>query len=210
MPTGVEYLSGVEAAERINGGLRWNVGSLTPGAKRAYRINCQLNASGTVQIAAAVRAVGDLQDDAMAQTTIETVADLVLSVEDPKGPLPVNEDVTFQIRIVNRGTRTAHDMDLVMHFSDGIEPNSAEGLGSSINPGEVLFNKIRQLEPNDEMVIKVIARANTPGTHAYRVQLTCTEADSRELSSGTTKFYGNGTPSTETAPVSQAGGGQRR
>ncbi len=191
LPGGVQYLSGIEAAERIDGGMRWAVGALPPGDKRTYTIACQLVAAGPVQIEAGVRGLGDLAAADSIQTIVETVADLVLSVEDPQGPLPVGQDTVYKIVAKNRGTRTANNVDIVMHFSNGVEPTAAEGRNHKLNPGEVIFETIGQLDPTEEMVFNVTARATAAGTHMFRAQLTCAEADAREVAQGTTKFFGD-------------------
>ena len=191
LPGGVQYLSGIEAAERIDGGMRWAVGALPPGDKRTYSIVCQMTAAGPVQIEAGVRGMGDLAAADSIQTIVETVADLVLSVEDPQGPLPVGQDIIYKIVVKNRGTRTANNVDIVMHFSNGVEPTAAEGRSHKLNPGEIVFETIGQLDATEEMVFNVTARANAAGTHMFRAQLTCVEADAREVAQGTTKFFGD-------------------
>jgi hypothetical protein len=191
LPAGVTYQSGIDGAERIEGGMRWSVGALPPGAQRIYSVVCLLNTSGPVQIEAGARGSGDLADAQSFQTVVETVADLVLSVEDPQGPLPVGQDVVYKILLKNRGTRTANNVDVVMHFSDGIEPTSAEGRSHKINPGEVVFETVGQLDPNEELVFTVTARANVAGVHMFRAQLTCDEADAKEVTQGTNRFFGD-------------------
>lgn len=190
-PVGAQYISGVEGAEKIEGGMRWSVGALPPGAQRTYTIICQLTAAGPLTIETGVRGSGDLADADSIQTTVETEADLVLAVDDPQGPLPIGQDATYKLSIKNRGTKTANGIDVVMHFSTGIEPTSAEGREHKINPGEIAFETIGQLEPGEEMVFAVTARATVPGTHEFRAQLTCEEADAREVAGGTTKFFGD-------------------
>jgi hypothetical protein len=132
-----------------------------------------------------------LADAATIQTMVEAEADLVLSVDDPQGPLPIGQDIAYRLSVRNRGTKSANGIEIVMHFSNGIEPTMAEGRGHKINPGEIVFDKIGQLEPGEEMVFTVTARAHTAGTHEFRAQLSCPEADAREVAGGTTKFFGD-------------------
>jgi hypothetical protein len=190
IPIGAQYVSGIELAEQIEGGMRWSVGGLPPGEQRSFTIACQLNAAGPIQLETGVRGAGELADAASIQTLVETDADLVLSVNDPQGPLPIGQDVIYQITVKNRGTKAAKGIDVVMHFSNGIEPTAAEGRKHVIKPGEVTFESIDQIDPNQEVVVNVTAQATTAGTHEFRAQLTCTESDAREVAGGTTKFFG--------------------
>jgi len=132
-----------------------------------------------------------------------------LTVADPKGPLPTGEKIPYEIKVQNRGSKTAKGVNLVMQFSDGIEPVDATGLEHRIAEGQVLFNPITQIDPGQEMKFKVNAEALKSGTHIFRAQLTCQDSDAREIAEGTTRFFGEqiqpGT-STATAPSVETNG----
>ncbi len=197
LPRGVEYVSGVDTVENIDGGIRWNVGMLSAGNERTYEINCTVNLAGEVQIEAAARGAGDLAAIDSIVTKVEAIADLVLAVHDPKGPLPTGQDVDYEIRIRNRGTKAARDVKILMQFADGIEPLSAKGLTHELMTGQVVFTPISQIDPNQEVILTVVASAHQPGVHRFRAQLVCEESDAHEVSEGTTKFFGESGVATE-------------
>ncbi len=190
MPPGVQYVSGIDGVEAIDGGIRWNVGMLSPGNHRSWQINCNMAVAGEINIEAATRGAGDLAATDKVMTRVDAVADLVLTVVDPKGPLPTGDQTLYQITIKNRGSRAAKNVDLVMHFSDGVEPIETEGSTSEIAPGQVTFAPIVQIDPGQEVTLKVIAIANKAGSHRFRAQCLCEESDSHEVAEGTTKFFG--------------------
>jgi uncharacterized repeat protein (TIGR01451 family) len=197
LPAGVVYNSGIDGAEVSEGGLRWNIGTLDIGDSRRYQLNCTMNVDGQIGVEIAARGSGEIASVARCTTLVETVADIVLTVEDPTGPLPLNQKVDYTIRIRNRGTRIAEALDLVFMFSEGIEPSSANGLGNTIEPGKVTFSPIPSIDPGDEIAVTVSAQATQPGTHKFRAQLTGTKTEAHEVSEGTTQFYGE--PSSRTA-----------
>jgi len=205
LPAGVQYLGGIDGAETVENGLKWNIGTLDIGDLRKYRISCQMNVDGQVNLEVAARGSGEIAAISRCTTVVETIADLVLTVEDPKGPLPLNQNVEYTVRIKNRGTRAAEQLDLVFMFSDGIDPSSAGGLGSQIEPGKVAFSPIQLIEPGQEIMLTVTAQANMPGTHKFRAQLTGTATDAHEVAEGTTRFYGE--PSNRTAEGTANGTG---
>lgn len=190
LPNGVKYLSGVDSVTLIEGGMRWPVGTLDAGQSRTFKVNCLLDASGELQLEVGARGQGDLAASDTCITKVETIADLVLSVTDPKGPLPTGEDVPYEIKVQNRGSKTAVGVKLVMQFSEGIEPKEASGLKHQLTDGQVLFSPIERINPGEEMTVKVTAEAMKAGTHIFRAQLTCDESDSREVAEGTTRFFG--------------------
>jgi uncharacterized repeat protein (TIGR01451 family) len=191
LPAGIVYNSGIDGAEVGEGGIRWNIGTLDIGDSRRYQLTCTMNVDGQIGVEIAARGSGEIASVARCTTMVETVADLVLTVEDPAGPLPLNQKVEYTIRIRNRGTRVAEALDLVFMFSEGIEPSSATGLGNSIEPGKVSFSPIGSLEPGDEIAVTVSAQASQPGTHKFRAQLTGAKTEAHEVSEGTTQFYGD-------------------
>ena len=203
LPTGAKYISGIDSVSPIEDGVRWQVGPLEPGQTREYKVQCQLNGSGDLQIECGVKQ-GDLAASAACITHVETVADLVLEVEDPRGPLPTNKNVPYIIKIRNRGSRSAKAVELVMQFSEGIEPNSAEGQQHRIVPGQVLFSPIDVIEPGQEVSYEVTAAAHQQGTHIFRAQLTCNDSDSREIAEGTTRFFSHDGESTRASSTANA------
>ena len=191
LPSGVKYLKGIDAVKLIDGGMRWPVGSLAPGESRNYEMFCQLDTSGDLQLEVGARGKRDLAASSVCKTTVETIADLVLSVADLKGPLPTGEQTPYTIKIRNRGTKAAKGVNLVMQFSEGIEPLSAKGLEHQIAPGKVVFSPISKIDPGQEMTFEVNAEAYKGGTHIFRAQLTCEDSDSREIAEGTTRYFGD-------------------
>lgn len=212
VPNGVRYLEGIDAVDVIESGLRWTIGTLDAGDSRQYRIALQLNVDGQIQMELGARAQGEISAVGQVATQVETVSDLVLAVEDPKGPLPTGQNVDYQIHVRNRGSRAARNLTLVMNFSEGIEPSSANGLGFELRPGQVVFTNIPEIAAGEEVVVQVTAQANQPGTHIFRAQLTGDGDDVREMAEGTTRFYGDEMPPTSspatgnTRPISPGGG----
>ena len=184
--------------------MRWPVGTLDAGQSRTFKVNCLLDTSGDLQLEVGARGRGDLAASDACVTKVETIADLVLSVADPKGPLPTGEDVPYEIKVQNRGSKTAVGVKLVMQFSEGIEPKEASGLKHQLTDGQVLFSPIEKINPGEEMTVKVTAEAMKAGTHIFRAQLTCEESDSREVAEGTTRFFGETIQPTATPVANEA------
>jgi uncharacterized repeat protein (TIGR01451 family) len=191
LPNGVKYLGGIEGFKLIDGGLRWQVGSLEPGQSREYKANCQLDASGDVQLEVGTQGKGALQSSHACMTKVQTIADLAMEVKDPPGPLTTGDEITYEITVENRGTKAAKGVDVFMILSDGMEPKSASGFQYRIpRDGAIQFATIPQIDPGQHMTLKVNAVAFKPGTHVFRAHLVCEEADAREIKEGTVRFFG--------------------
>jgi uncharacterized repeat protein (TIGR01451 family) len=191
LPTGVKFLGGIETFKLIDGGLRWQVGRLEPGQTREYRISCQMESAGDLQLEVGIQAKGALQAANACVTKVQTIADLVMQVNDPPGPLTTGDEITYEIVVQNRGTKPAMGVDIFMILSDGMEPKSGSGLEYRIpRDGALQFATIPQVDPGQKIALKVNAVAYKPGTHVFRAHLICEEADAREIKEGTSKFFG--------------------
>lgn len=190
LPTGAKYLGGIESAEVINTGLRWNLGNLPVGEERSYEIQCSFNQAGELRFETGVRAQDDLAATHSIQTQVAALADVVLSVESPKGPLPIQEQVTYVLKVKNRGTSAGKKLQVAMQFSEGIEPVGASGATYDIEPGQITFHPIESLDVEQEITIRVQAVASTGGNHRFRAVLGCDDPVCEEIAQGTTRFYG--------------------
>jgi len=194
VPTGAEYVSGIDDARvEISGGkLQWTVNHLEPGAQRQFNVKCRLGLSGTNRLGVVATADGELTATAAATTSVEAMADLVLEVKDPSGPVPVGEETTYELCIRNRGTKIAENVEVVAYFSRGIEPVTAEGRTHRIGQGQVVFSPIPSVAAAGELVLKIRACAESAGNHIFRAEVHCKPLGTRLVSEESTYFYRDG------------------
>jgi uncharacterized repeat protein (TIGR01451 family) len=190
LPQGVRYVRGLDNARQEADSLIWQVGDLTPGADRTYGFDCELASDGEMLLRFAARSDGGLVASRDVLTRVEAIADLKLTVNDPKGPIPVGNDVTYEINIINRGTKAATQVDVVAQFSDGIEPVATDGTTAEILPGQVIFKPISRINPGETVKLTVKARAEADGNHVFRAAVKCTDPETRLVAEDTTRYYG--------------------
>jgi hypothetical protein len=191
LPTGVKYLTGSEGAKALAGGgkVQWTFDQLPPGGQQAVALRCMLALSGAARLEAVSTADDELTATAEATTHVEALADLRLEIRDPDGPIPVGEETSYELRVRNRGTKTAENVEVVVYFSSGVEPTSADGHPHRVSPGQVVFNPIPALAPGAEVVLKVQARGETAGNHIFRAEVHCKPLGTRLVREETTHFY---------------------
>jgi len=191
IPPGAKYLSGIDGAQLVANGtkLQWTLPSLNPGNEQSYLMKCHLGLPGSSQLEIRATAEGELSDTASAMTRVEAIADLMLEVKDPAGPVAVGEETVYELRIRNRGTKSAHNVEVVTFFSDGIEPTKVEGSPYQISLGQVAFGPITSVAAGEDVVLKVHAKAVKPGNHIFRAEVHCKPLGTRLVSEETTHFY---------------------
>ena len=188
--TGAKYVKGIEGAKQEANLVRWNVGELAPNTERIYRFFCELDADGDAVFQFVASADGGLQATGDVVTKVEALADLKLEVNDPKGPIPVGEEVTYEIQITNRGTKAAVQVQVVAQFSEGIEPVAAGGMRAEMLAGQVVFQPISRIGAGEITKLTVKARADAEGNHVFRTEVKCVEPVTKLVAEDTTRFFG--------------------
>jgi hypothetical protein len=164
--------------------------ALPPAGEEDLTMTCLLKQSGPHRLQVASTADGELTASGEALTQVEAVADLRLDVVDPAGPVAVGAETAYEINVRNRGTKSAEDIDVVVYFSQGVEPTTAEGGPYKLAPGQVVFDRIPSIAAGKTVALKVRAKGQSPGNHVFRTEVYCKPLGSRLVSEETTHFYG--------------------
>jgi uncharacterized repeat protein (TIGR01451 family) len=192
LPEGAEFSSASEGqtfdAQRRQ--ISWRVGTLAPGDDNYMELKCVVKKPGANQFRlAAATLAGDLTNNAVAETNVIALADLKLEVTDPSGAVAVGSPAVYEIRIANRGASAAKDVTVVALFSDGIEPDQAEGAMYSVADGRVSFQPIDEVAAGREITLRIRAHAVQPGTHVFRAEVLCSDAEIKLAAEESTRFY---------------------
>src|SRR5437763_8582887 len=153
-------------------------------------LKCVLKNPGASQLKiSAATAAGTLSDSKTAATNVIALADLKLDVVDPNGPVAVGTPALYEIHIKNRGTSSAKDVNVVGLFSEGLEPEQAEGATYTVADGRVSFKTIEDLPAGRDVALRIRAHAVKPGTHIFRAEVLCRDLDIKLAAEETTRFY---------------------
>lgn len=214
LPAGAEFVSGSEGCvtDAVHREVAWRVGTLGPGDDCYMELRCVVQKPGENELrVAAATAEGDLTDEKVAMTDVVALADLTLDVTDPPGPVLVGEEAVYEIRIENRGSSAAEDVDVVGLFSTGLDPETVEGAPYTSADGRVAFRPIRRIPAGQKILLQIRARATKPGTHVFRAEVLCRDLEIKLAAEETTRFYENDTPASHPmTPSATLGTGDTR
>ena len=171
LPGGVKYLGGLDEAQLQQGALKWQINALAPGATRNYQFRCSMTATGDQRFIFDCKGSAAGQTGVALATRVESIADLVLTINDPPAPAPIGADVTYEIIVRNRGSKEATDIRALAQFSHGIEPNKIEGQSGEMLTGQVLFDPIPRIGAGQEVRLRVVAKADRAGHHRFRTEV---------------------------------------
>lgn len=192
LPEGAEFTSGSEgqAYDSARREVVWHVGTLNPGDDNYVELKCVLKSAGKNTLnMSATSSTASLADEKTVETNVVALADLKLDIVDPSGPVAVGTQAIYEIHIRNRGANAAKEVNVVALFSEGIEPEQAEGAMYSVADGRVTFKPIDEVPAGREVVLKIRSHAVQPGTHVFRAEVVCRDLDTKLAAEETTRFY---------------------
>jgi uncharacterized repeat protein (TIGR01451 family) len=192
LPEGAEFTSASEgqAFDAKSREVAWHVGTLSPGDDNYMELKCVVQKPGANQLkVTAATAAGNLTDSAVGETNVVALADLKLQVTDPSGPVAVGSQAVYEIRVENRGANTAREVNIVALFSEGIEPDQAEGAMYSSADGRVTFRTIEELPAGRDITLRIRAHAIKAGNHVFRAEVLCRDLEIKLAAEETTRFY---------------------
>ena len=173
-----------------DGKIRWAIDELGPQEERTLLVKCVAAAAGASRLVVNSKADDKLTAEAEASVQIDAIADLALQVTDPAGPVAVGTETTYQLKVENRGSKAADNVEIVAYFSHGIEPLGAEGGNYQVGPGQIVFDAIPSIAAGQEKTFVVKAKAESTGNHIIRAEVFCKPLGTRLVGEESTYFYG--------------------
>ncbi len=121
---------------------------------------------------------------------VEGVAAIVYQVVDLADPIEVGGETTYEIRVVNQGSKDATGLEVVAELPEELEPVDAEGpTNHEIDSGTVSFEPLSQLAPKAETTYRVRARGVAEGDLRIKVQLRSDDMQRPVVKEESTQVY---------------------
>jgi uncharacterized repeat protein (TIGR01451 family) len=115
--------------------------------------------------------------DAHVETiSVEGIAALSFQISDLADPLAVGGQATYEVRVVNTGSKSASNVQVVAVLPAEMVAVDAKGpTSSALKDGKIVFEPISRLAPKEQQVFQFRADATKAGDLRIRVQLTSDE-----------------------------------
>ena len=138
-----------------------------------------------------LEAVGDLNLAAQHEkvVSVDTLAELTFSITDDSDPIEVGSDVTYEIRINNRGSRDDADVRLQMMLPAGLQLVRSDSEASTNDRGLIAFAPTLTLPAGQEIVHRVVVRGLQPGTHIVKAMVTSQQSTTQVMKEESTMVY---------------------
>lgn len=150
----------------------WKLEELPPNIQDAVKLTTVAIEAGEQKIRLEGTADLNVQDTFEHVVSVESVPELEFSVRDIADPIEVGSDTTYEIRVVNQGTKTATGIQIYMGLPESLRPVQGGGPTDLRIEGQSAgFLPLDRLSPGAEAVFRVKARAIQEGDHVVSVQM---------------------------------------
>ena len=194
LPEGLEFIDassdGTYNPEKRT--VSWVVGVLDAHQKREYSITALPKTEGDHLQRAVAWADSNLLAKADKTTRVEGTVSLLMEVVDVDDPIEVDNETTYQIHIVNRGSKAAERIQVAAAVPEGMKILGVEGTGLyRIQGQQVIFEPIASLAPQSATVLQVRVKAIKKGTQRFRAVMNCPGVANSIITEESTEVYGD-------------------
>ena len=194
LPEGLEFMD-ASADGTFNTEKRtvaWVIGSLDAHQKREFTITVLPKSEGEHLQRAVAWADSNLLAKADKTTRVEGTTALLMEVIDVEDPIEVDSETTYQIHIVNRGSKAAEKIQVAAAVPEGMKILGVEGTGLyRINGQQVIFEPIASLAPQSATVLQVRVKGVQAGTQRFRAVMSCPGMSNSIITEESTEVYDN-------------------
>ena len=121
---------------------------------------------------------------------IEGIAAIMFEVVDVNDPVEVGGETTYEIRVLNQGSKAATNVRLQVELPGELQVVAAEGpTGHTVNDGRVLFDGLSRLAPKADTTYRVRVQGLRPGDLRTRVLLLTNEMQTPVTKEESTRVY---------------------
>jgi uncharacterized repeat protein (TIGR01451 family) len=122
--------------------------------------------------------------------TVEGIAAIMFEVVDLQDPIEKGGETTYEIRVVNQGSKAATNVRITALLPPGLKALSADGPARyTLDTNRVQFEGLARLAPKAESTYRVRAQGLQPGDLRIRVQLQTDEMQEPVTKEESTRVY---------------------
>ncbi len=150
----------------------WSLEELPPAEIGAVEVSALPIEPGEQKLRVEGRASLGLSDAAEQAVTVEGLAELSFEIADSADPIEVGSETIYTVRVTNRGSKAAANVQLVCALPPEMQPVSGEGpTRVGVSGQQVACEPIARLAPDSEAVYKIRVVGLRGGDHRIRVQI---------------------------------------
>jgi uncharacterized repeat protein (TIGR01451 family) len=178
LPKGMQFIKANNMGEydAATHSVYWSLAQLPEGEKGSVELVAMPIEPGDQTIAIEGKAQQGLADEVKREVRVEGLAAIMFEVRDAEDPIEVGGETTYEIRVVNQGSKAATNVQVFVNVPPGLEVISASGESEhEITAGTIKFAPLPQLGAKTDTVYRVQVKGAQPGDQRIVVQVSTDE-----------------------------------
>ena len=174
IPQGFEFVSANRGGKysKTDHSIEWFVGTLQPDGSSDFSLTLRATEPGELLHQAGVISEHGQVTMCDYNTVVEGMAALDLKIVSSSKDLAKGDDVTWEVRIRNTGSRAASNVGMSCELPSGIQLVDAEGPSEHIaENGVMVFRSLPTIAPDEEIVYSIRATCLREGNHRLRLRV---------------------------------------
>ena len=192
LPKGMKFVSANNLGEYDSAAhaVHWKLAELPANQSGEVELEMLPIQAGEQPLRATVTAALDLSAEAEQPILVEGVAAIMFEVVDVDDPIEVGGQTTYEIRVVNQGSKVAGNVRVVAQIPPGMSPVRAAGPTAFETVGnQVIFQPLARLAPKADTTFRVEVQGNQAGDQRFLVQVTTDEIQQPITKEESTRVY---------------------
>ncbi len=192
LPKGLQFVKANNMGEydAATHSIHWSLAELPASEQGAVELVALPIEAGEQTLQIAVQADRGLEDRIEKRVMIEGLVAIMFEVVDVEDPIEIGGDTTYEIRVLNQGSKPATNVQVTAIMPPAIRAVSAQGETRHKIQGErVLFAPLPQLAPKADTTYRIHAQGLRPGDQRVRVQVTTDDLEQPITKEESTRVY---------------------
>jgi uncharacterized repeat protein (TIGR01451 family) len=168
----------------------WALAELPPGQRGEVQLTALPVETGEQKIV--IEGKGDLDVAAQAEhaVSVEALAELAFEIADKSDPIEINKETIYEIKVTNKGSKTANNIRLSAVFPAEMKPLAGDGPArAEVADGRVMFEPLARLNPREQAIFRIQAQGLRAGDQRIQVQLVSDESPTPVTKEESTRVY---------------------
>jgi uncharacterized repeat protein (TIGR01451 family) len=192
LPRGLKFVSANNAGyyEESTRTVRWRLEELPPRETGSVRLVTMPIEAGQHALKLRGTAEKGLAIEKEQPVTIEGLAAILFQVADTADPIEVGGETSYEVRVVNQGSKAAANVRLAVIVPPELKAVAADGPSRhAIDSDRVVFDSFALLAPKAETVYHIRAKSLRPGDLRVRFQLLTDDMKLPVMKEESTRVY---------------------
>jgi uncharacterized repeat protein (TIGR01451 family) len=170
----------------------WSLAELPEGEKGTVELVAMPVEAGQQTLEVQGKAQQGLSDQTKREVTVEGISAIMFEVRDTEDPIEVNGETTYEIRVVNQGSKAATNVRVLVSLPPGLQFVSASGeTHFSGERGGIVFEPLTQLAPKADTVYRVQVKGVQAGDQRVTVQVSTDDIGQPIRREESTRVFGD-------------------